>query len=108
MMNKHIRLIMKTRVANFEGHLRGTIVQESRWWNAFKRGLEDIGFQVAEGEHMNDEKIIPDCDVCEDTGQVCENCDLPASKCTCEDGPKLVACPLASCDALEIDDDKEG
>ena len=42
---------------------------------------------------INNEPTIPDCDVCNDMGYICEVCDRPDGECTCEDGPTLVPCP---------------
>lgn len=45
---------------------------------------------------INNELTIPDCDVCNDTGYICETCGHPDGECTCEDGPLLTSCPECS------------
>lgn len=40
-----------------------------------------------------------DCDVCNDTGYVCEECGNADGECACDDGPDLVRCPEGHDDA---------
>lgn len=61
MISKHLQLAVRTRIMHLDGHLRGTIVQESRSWQQFQRGLRALGITVTEADEApaGDSLMVP-------------------------------------------------